>query len=121
MFMLEKRQQWLKCLKLKTSAALASCPEDEHPQWPSRADMENLSKRQWETEAWQLRVKLRELFIRHGLVISQPSLEVPICSVTSSSVGTTVADELPLASHDRILLPACNLECTEPVWKHNAA
>jgi hypothetical protein len=69
--MLEKRQQWLQHLKDRTTSTLASIPEDEHPTWPSLADMEKLSKRKWEEEAWKLRVKLRELFLRKGLVISQ--------------------------------------------------
>ena len=70
MSMLEKRQQWLQRLQDKTCLDLASIPKDEHPKWPSRADMESLPKRQWERVAWQLRADLRELFLRNGIVLS---------------------------------------------------
>ena len=71
MSMPEKRQQWLQHLEDKTSLDLASIPEDEHPKWPSHADVENLSKRHWEKVAWQLRADLRELFLHKGIVLAQ--------------------------------------------------
>ena len=69
--MLEKRQQWLHHLEIKIASDLALVPEDERPNWPSLADMETLSKRQWEAQAWQLRANLRKLFLRKGFVLSE--------------------------------------------------
>ena len=75
---LEKRQRWLHRLQNETASLVASLPENERPIWPSHADMESMSKRQWERMMRQLRVRLRELAHRAGVVRVQPMSRVTL-------------------------------------------
>ena len=59
--MLEKRQRWLRSTQRQNASLLDSVPIDQHPNWPSHADMSSWPKRKWESETQQMRVKLREL------------------------------------------------------------
>ena len=66
-----KRRRCLHRLAIKADSLLASVHANERPEWPNLADVESLSKRQWERKVWQLKSRLRELSLRAGQVLGQ--------------------------------------------------